>query len=182
VVDQTSVSVVLDHNVLPQGQISARVPNLRQGDVDQDTGKLTINGVDWPAVFSADFAHETVCAYNASEETIPAGATAEISWRGFIIEDQVQDHEQRIAKLEAGSAGKFDTLEVADWAEINGAANIYGTVDIKGVIMLENFVGFYGANPQPQPTVTGSRSDGTALMSLLDALTKLGLVVDNTTA
>ncbi|MFH8581644.1 hypothetical protein [Streptomyces zaomyceticus] len=38
-----------------------------------------------------------------------------------------------------------------------------------------------GAPPADQPTVTGSRSDGTALTSLLSALVALGLVVDGTT-
>ncbi len=42
-------------------------------------------------------------------------------------------------------------------------------------------VGFYGAAPIARPTITGSRSDGTALANLLSQLSALGLVVDNTT-
>jgi hypothetical protein len=44
-----------------------------------------------------------------------------------------------------------------------------------------NTVGFYGATPTTKPTVTGSHTDGTALASLLAALTQLGLITDNTT-
>ena len=43
-------------------------------------------------------------------------------------------------------------------------------------------VGFYGETPQPKPTVTGSRSSGAALESLLTALDTLGLITNNTTA
>jgi hypothetical protein len=42
-------------------------------------------------------------------------------------------------------------------------------------------LGFHGATPVGQQTVTGSRTDGTALASLLTALANLGLIVDETT-
>lgn len=45
-----------------------------------------------------------------------------------------------------------------------------------------NQVGFYGAAPASKPTVTGSRTDGTALTSLLTALATLGLITNSTTA
>ena len=41
--------------------------------------------------------------------------------------------------------------------------------------------GFFGAEPVARPTVTGSRSDGTALASLMSALSSMGLINDNTT-
>ena len=41
--------------------------------------------------------------------------------------------------------------------------------------------GFFGAEPTPRPTITGSRSDGTALANLLTALHNMGLIEDNTT-
>jgi hypothetical protein len=44
-----------------------------------------------------------------------------------------------------------------------------------------NKVGFFGATPIVQPVVTGSRSSGAALTSLLDALALLGLIVNTTT-
>lgn len=43
-------------------------------------------------------------------------------------------------------------------------------------------IGFYGATPGTKPTITGSRTDGTALASLLTALATLGLLVDSSTA
>ncbi|MFC7794671.1 hypothetical protein [Streptomyces cinereoruber] len=45
-----------------------------------------------------------------------------------------------------------------------------------------NKIGFYGATPVVQQTVTGSWSDGTALASFFNALVALGLVADDTTA
>jgi hypothetical protein len=42
-------------------------------------------------------------------------------------------------------------------------------------------LGFFGADPTPRPTITGSRSDGTALANLLTALHNMGLIEDNTT-
>jgi len=45
-----------------------------------------------------------------------------------------------------------------------------------------NTVGFFGATPAGQQTVTGSRADGTALASLLTALANLGFIDDQTTA
>lgn len=43
-------------------------------------------------------------------------------------------------------------------------------------------IGFFGAAAVTKPTVTGSRSDGTALANLLTALANLGLITDSTTA
>ncbi|WP_432137639.1 hypothetical protein [Streptomyces sp. bgisy154] len=45
-----------------------------------------------------------------------------------------------------------------------------------------NQAGFYGATPVGRQAVTGSRTDGTALQSLLTALHTLGLIDDQTTA
>jgi hypothetical protein len=44
-----------------------------------------------------------------------------------------------------------------------------------------NSVGFFGATAVGRQTVTGSRTDGTALANLLTALEALGLIDDNTT-
>ncbi|MGC1272971.1 MAG: hypothetical protein WBC44_04640 [Planctomycetaceae bacterium] len=43
-------------------------------------------------------------------------------------------------------------------------------------------IGFLGATAVTRQTVTGSRTDGTALASLLTALASLGLITDSTTA
>ena len=42
-------------------------------------------------------------------------------------------------------------------------------------------LGFYNATPVTKPVVTGCRSDGTALQSLLQALQAQGLIVNSTT-
>lgn len=58
---------------------------------------------------------------------------------------------------------------------------LYGTVRhvLDGTA---NQAGFFGATPVGRQTVTGSRGDGSALASLLDALEALGFITDNTTA
>jgi hypothetical protein len=43
-------------------------------------------------------------------------------------------------------------------------------------------VGFFGAAAQSKPTVTGSRTDGTALADLLTELATLGLITDSSSA
>lgn len=52
----------------------------------------------------------------------------------------------------------------------------------KFVVSPDGGPGFYGAAPVAKPTVTGSRTDGTALASLLTALATLGLITDSSTA
>lgn len=47
---------------------------------------------------------------------------------------------------------------------------------------IDGSVGFFGATPSLKPTVTGSRTDGTALTSALSALATLGLITNSTTA
>ncbi len=43
-------------------------------------------------------------------------------------------------------------------------------------------IGFFGNTPIARPTVTGSKSGNTALASLLDALSQIGMITDSTTA
>lgn len=57
---------------------------------------------------------------------------------------------------------------------------LYGAV--RHVIDPDNDqLAFHGATPVGRQTVTGSRTDGTALASLITALANLGLIVDETT-
>lgn len=74
------------------------------------------------------------------------------------------------AELTAQHAGKREHVDA-----------LYGTVRhvIDGTA---NTTGWYGATPVGRQTVTGSRSDGTALLSLLTALANLGWITNNTTA
>jgi hypothetical protein len=78
-------------------------------------------------------------------------------------------------RLEAGvhlahAIGKWIFTETADSAAVH-------TIDAAA-----NQLGFHGAEPVAQQTVTGSRADGTALASLLTALDALGLITDGSTA
>lgn len=73
-----------------------------------------------------------------------------------------------------------DALNVQHAGRREFVAALYGqvvhTIDPDG-----NRLGFHGATPVARQTVTGSRSDGTALASLLTALANLGLIVDEST-
>ncbi|MDX3027492.1 hypothetical protein [Streptomyces scabiei] len=74
-----------------------------------------------------------------------------------------------------------DALNVQHAGKREFVAALYGTV----VHVLDpdgNRLGFHGKTPVTQQAVTGSRSDGTALASLLTALDNLGLIDDQTTA
>jgi hypothetical protein len=53
---------------------------------------------------------------------------------------------------------------------------------VGGTLKVTGNVGFYGTTPAAKPTVSGSRTDGSALASLLTALAGLGLITDSTTA
>lgn len=65
-----------------------------------------------------------------------------------------------------------------------GTATPAAKLDVGGTFLVsaEGGPGFYGATPVAKPEVTGSRSDGTALASLLTALETLGLITDSTEA
>lgn len=68
---------------------------------------------------------------------------------------------------------------------VSGTLTAFGYFGAGGNVGLGSgvsLIGFFGAAPVAQPTVTGSRSDGTALADLLAKLATLGIVVDGTTA
>lgn len=82
-------------------------------------------------------------------------------------------------------ASRFVDLTTAQTVAGNKTFSDY-TVIVNGQVN-EGFrffgtVGFFGAAAAGRQTVTGSRSDGTALASALSALAALGLITDNTTA
>lgn len=64
----------------------------------------------------------------------------------------------------------FTDYTVLEGGQVNGEFHFLGTT------------GFFGAPAAGRQTVTGSRSDGTALASVLAALVNLGIITDNTTA
>ena len=83
-------------------------------------------------------------------------------------------------KLRIVSAGRFLLGTVIDdgsnLMQINGGLSVAGNLRHSGTSL-----GFYSATAIAKPTVTGSRSGGAALVSLLSALSSLGLITDTTT-
>ena len=82
-----------------------------------------------------------------------------------------------------------DLVTLGYGATINGTATVNGTTSLLGAATTiantlqhtGNQLAFYNSAPVTQQTVTGCRSDGTALASLLTALKNLGLIKDQTT-
>jgi hypothetical protein len=75
----------------------------------------------------------------------------------------------------------------ADAQNIQVAGKVEFTAALYGAVRhvldgAANTVGFHGATPVAQQTVTGSIGDGTALANLLTALDALGLIVDGSSA
>lgn len=73
--------------------------------------------------------------------------------------------------LGTGTNNSLDRLQVDGNISLNGAFKHTGSQ-----------AGFYAATAIAKPTVSGSRSSGAALTSLLSALSSLGLITDTTTA
>lgn len=83
---------------------------------------------------------------------------------------------------------------IRNWINTADTSITYGMVGVTGAVTapllnpgnrmgqrLEGSIGFFGATPTLKPTVSGSRTDGTALTSLLSALASLGLITNSTT-
>ncbi|MFE0801089.1 hypothetical protein [Streptomyces sp. NPDC058812] len=102
-----------------------------------------------------------------------AGADFLVSnWSGAAVGQGTQRSYARMSADAQNTqwAGKFefvDALYGATRHVLDGAADT---------------VGFHGATPVAQQTVTGSCTDGTALANLLTALANVGLIVDGSTA
>lgn len=73
-----------------------------------------------------------------------------------------------------------DALNVQHAGRREYVSSLYGAT-IHVIDPDRNQLGFYGAPPVSQPTVSGSWSDGTAQTSLAAALDQLGLINDTTT-
>lgn len=74
-----------------------------------------------------------------------------------------------------------DALNVQHAGKREYVASLYGAV-VHVIDPDGNRLGFHGQTPVTRQAVTGSRSDGTGLTSLLAALDMLGLIDDQTTA
>jgi hypothetical protein len=69
---------------------------------------------------------------------------------------------------------------LAHQAVLQGGSPLFGDVEIDGALNHDGTtVGFYGATPSTQLTVTGSAAANAALVSLLAHLDTLGLIVDS---
>lgn len=132
----------------------------------------------------------------ASQITTHAGATdphGDRSWADgkfatsanlSALNGYLDDAILRLAAIEGGTA-YLTGLNVSAAARIiNTSFTVEGSAgSVKHVLNgSANTVGLYGATPVAQRTVTGSRSDGTALASALTALADVGLVVNSSTA
>jgi hypothetical protein len=71
---------------------------------------------------------------------------------------------------------KISDVNNTDTVYINYGATVAGALKHTGTTL-----GFYNATPVAKPTITGCRSDGTALVNLLTALKNQGLINDSTT-
>ncbi|GFH34308.1 hypothetical protein [Streptomyces pacificus] len=87
------------------------------------------------------------------------------------LDSFVQDCLTRVANIEQGVA--FLAAVNTSLLSVASKHTLDGTLDR---------LGFHGVAPVARQAITGSRSDGTALTSLLTALHTLGLITDNTTA
>lgn len=99
----------------------------------------------------------------------------------------------------AGTTPQFNVANTGElaWGDGTAARDVRltragaGTLNVSGTLTVDGWfrgagsdgrVGFYGTAPVVKPAVTGSRSDGTALASLLTALSSLGLLTNSTVA
>jgi hypothetical protein len=83
--------------------------------------------------------------------------------------------------------GKTFTVAVTASMQFNAQTTMKfitpaGAVGLSLQVAATGRIGFYGAAPIVQPTVTGSKTGGAALASLLTQLALIGIIVDGTSA
>jgi len=86
--------------------------------------------------------------------------------------------------LDCNQAVNIDgALTATSTAQVTGKLTALAEVEIDGAINHDGTtIGVFGTAPTTKQTVTGSRTDGTALASLLTALAAYGLITDSSTA
>jgi len=109
-------------------------------------------------------------------EGTPADAAA-----SFAFLQQPDGSGHRIATL---GINAYDAVSFVTLLLTNGRMGInvdppQSMLHVGGDTRIDGNVGFYGTAPAARPDITGSRTDGTALASLLTALAGLGLIVDS---
>lgn len=91
--------------------------------------------------------------------------------------EDVAQTEVRSSWVDATHASRAGSWAVGAYYTSSWQEGVRVTADTGGVKL-----GFYAATPVAKQTVSGSRTDGTALASLLTALANLGLITDSSTA
>jgi hypothetical protein len=83
----------------------------------------------------------------------------------------------------AGTGHFVMTANANDSLSVNYGATVAGTTTLTGPVQLTagSPVGFYGTSPQSQPAILGCRSSGAALANVLNKLSAMGLIIDQTT-
>jgi len=106
----------------------------------------------------------TVSASTITGGTITATVFATGTSGNYVVIDGSGDKD----KVQFRSAGSVSSILAAGGGVLIGSG-------------INQKVGFYGATTQAQPTVTGVKSGGTALTSLINKLANIGLIKDSTT-
>jgi hypothetical protein len=121
----------------------------------------------------------------------------EIAARRLILLDRLLERDKTdVADVEAGGSHLYDFLIYTTGSPAGELAFRPGTrgndLTLTGIATLSDArigvlwhqgatASFFGALPQPKPTITGAKGGNVALGNLLTALATLGLLVDNTT-
>lgn len=147
-----------------------------------NTGPTGATGPQGPA--GADGSNANAEAYTDAAIATHAGATdphgdrawasgelATVNGTVSTLNGYVSDTLNRVAAIEQGTA--FLSNVNASVVNVAYKHTLNGT---------DNTLGFHGVAPVTRQTVTGSRTDGSALASLLTALHTLGLITNSTTA
>ena len=82
-------------------ETTAAIPAELNEDIIQQSAKLFVDGVETPSAFAFNIAEQKIVVTNLSDQPWLAGTSLEVTWEGTSLHDQVNDHEARIAALEA---------------------------------------------------------------------------------
>ena len=178
--DALTLSAHTTNTTNPHGVTAAQVGAIDQGALDIVAGNLsnhlldTFNphGVTAAQVGAVDQGALDIVAGNLSNHLL----------------DTFNPHAVTAAQVGAADAQILADLENLVNGHLTGTTddhNLAGKADAaNGYLTDPTFGGtsiaFFDAIPAAQPTITGSRTDGTALASLLLELSTMGLIVDMT--
>jgi hypothetical protein len=82
--------------------------------------------------------------------------------------------------IDLASTANEMTITMPQFGLFRSGGASSGTGNILFELLNGTSIGFYGASPQIQTTVTGSRGGNVALQNLLTTLANMGLIVDGT--